>query len=236
MGRDVSSDQAAASALRGEGSDLSLRYRYQLHDDRTAPLVVLVHGRAGTFDLMWPFAHSCPRGCSFVAPQADLPDAVLPHAPQGLSWWLVDSQNLHADAQAAAKKLADFIDEFLERYELQPRRIIALGFSQGGALLSILLQRDPWRFDAAALLASFVIELADGRQARDGRQPTTRPPLFMAHGLRDETVPIERARSGAEYLRALGHTVTMVEDDVGHKVGTAGMRELKAWLTARLTS
>ena len=41
---------------------------------------------------------------------------------------------------------------------------------------------------------------------------------------------IERARQSAALFGGLGLDVTLVEDDVGHKVGVEGTRALKTWL------
>jgi predicted esterase len=51
--------------------------------------------------------------------------------------------------------------------------------------------------------------------------------FFVAHGTKDQTVPIERARAALTLLEQAGAQVTFCEDDVGHKVSVACLRALK---------
>jgi predicted esterase len=44
--------------------------------------------------------------------------------------------------------------------------------------------------------------------------------VFIAHGSKDELVPIESAREAATALREAGADVTYCESDVGHKLST----------------
>jgi predicted esterase len=52
-------------------------------------------------------------------------------------------------------------------------------------------------------------------------------PFFVAHGTKDEMVPIDRARVSIETLERAGANVTYCEDAVGHKVSVNCLRSLK---------
>lgn len=200
-------------------SALGLQHKYLLSNDPTAPLIFLVHGRAGTLDVMWTFKRTLPEECSIIAPQAPRPDRI-----GGFSWWDVEAgRHIHADTVAASQTLTKFLKESCKYYGLRPRTQLALGFSQGAGLLSLTIQREPNLLAGTALLAGFVL-----------REPVSglTPPLsevLMLHGSQDDIVPAAQAREGAEYLRTLGFSVHFHEDPVGHKVGAAGMRILGEW-------
>ena len=66
-----------------------------------------------------------------------------------------------------------------------------------------------------------------GLEARVSQRPLEGKPFFIAHGTRDETVPIERARHSMEILEQAGANITYCEDDVAHKVSAACLRALK---------
>jgi phospholipase/carboxylesterase len=53
--------------------------------------------------------------------------------------------------------------------------------------------------------------------------------IFIAHGLDDDTVPVDRARQAAGALRAAGAEVSYHEYATGHRLNARGMADLTAW-------
>lgn len=200
--------------------DLSLKYRARIGDDRSTPLVLMLHGRAGDRSVMWAFRSTIPEEFNIIAPEAYLPDE-----EGGLSWWDVKDSNSYGARELAFQKLSAFIPEAIEHHGLTPSKIIAIGFSQGAGLLSMFLSRDATRFQGVGILAGFVIK-GDSPYVY-GSSP---PKIFIAHGIKDQAVPISKAREGKDYLSLLGFDVEFHEDPVGHKVGSLGMRALKHWI------
>lgn len=159
-----------------------------------------------------------------MAVQAPLPDKL-----GGYSWWDVSEKQEVADLiKVPSVTLLPFISNFMQKYSLKPSKLSALGFSQGAGLLSLCMQLEPARFKAVAFLAGFVVELDQSVRAE------SLPEVFIAHGIQDQAVPIGKAKRAEEFLRQRGHPVTYVQDSVGHKVGTQGMRALKDWLASAL--
>jgi phospholipase/carboxylesterase len=199
---------------------LGLKHLYSLDQDPEAPLVFLVHGRAGNMKLMLTFRRAAAEGTfSFVAPEAPIADPL-----GGFSWWLVDNgKTILENAEPASKTLQDFIDAFIKHHNLKPRALLALGFSQGGAVLTLLMQHSPKLFAGIGLLASFVVKKAEVPEEK------LMTNILAAHGSQDETVLLAKAKEGVAYLQSLGAETNLVVDEVGHKVGTAGMRALKSW-------
>ncbi len=199
---------------------LGLKHKYHIGADSTAPLGLLVHGRAGNFDLMWAFRRTLPESFNIITPQAPEPDAL-----GGFSWWPVDlpREDFKARAEKAAEGIERFLSVGLSYYNLSPRLIVAYGFSQGAGLLSVVLQRSPNLFTAVALLAGFVIKQGDTPLSEG-------PRVFIGHGSRDGVVPLDKALEGKRHLEARGLNVELVQDDVEHKVGTQAMRRLSEWV------
>ena len=199
---------------------LSLQHRSRITDDPTSPLVLFIHGRAGDDSVMWAFRQAIPDYFHIISPQAFTPDPL-----GGFSWWRID-QDHFGSREYALERLKFFIDEAIERYDLKPRRIVALGFSQGAALLSLLIHREPYRLDGCGFLSGFIM---NGKpDTIPGQLPKTS--IFMAHGKNDAVVPIAKAYEGKRHLEEIGFEVDLVEDDADHKVGTQGMRALKEWI------
>ena len=199
---------------------LGLIHKFRLSSDPHAPLAVFVHGRAGNVDVMAPFFRVVPEEWSIIAVQA-----VFAEPTGGYSWWDISDVTSRGTAMPkAAEALKNFVEKAPRWYGITPSKQIAIGFSQGAAILSYVMQQAPSLFNGIALLAGFVLEV------RDRELVGPFPPVFMAHGIKDETVTIDKARNGRDYLQKLGCDVTFVEDDVGHKVGTKGMGGVRGWV------
>lgn len=200
-----------------------LQCKAALHTDGKAPIIYMVHGRAGTYDVMWAFRRTAPEHFTLVAPQAPVPDPI-----GGFSWWQVVPQPDPIDVTLdRSETFLSFCREFEKANSLNPTVRLAIGFSQGAALLSLAMQKEPAYFHGVGLLAGFVLQHPE---LRARTEPLTEAEVFMAHGSEDEVIPIERARSGYRLLSDSGVEVVFYEDPVGHKVGTTGMRAMKDWL------
>lgn len=93
-------------------------------------------------------------------------------------------------ATPAAISIERFIQQFEKHYGLNPSYRLAVSFSMGAALLSVVLWRSPNLFAAVGLHAEFVIRTPDTDHQGD------LPRVLIAHGSEDEIVGVERAREG----------------------------------------
>jgi phospholipase/carboxylesterase len=205
---------------------VGLPFTFREAGDASAPLFVLIHGRAGNRDVMWLFERALPKDAAIVSFQAPQIDPI-----GGFSWWDVSTPGAsHRFAPAACALVARALAQFLKHFELSPKKSIALGFSQGAALLSVGAQLGTLHFDGFALLAGFVVPME--QSAIPGGLEVRKVPILIAHGTKDDVVPVEKAREGRDTLLAQGFPVSYVEDEVGHKVGVGATRELSRWLSS----
>ena len=109
-----------------ENSKLGLVHSYSLAADITAPLVVMVHGRAGSLEIMAIFRRCIPDEFSIVHVQAPLPDQI-----GGYSWWDVSEGRHGEKAITAAPRLVDFLFGFIKDQQLKPKSKIGIGFLKG---------------------------------------------------------------------------------------------------------
>jgi phospholipase/carboxylesterase len=109
-------------------------------------------------------------------------------------------------------------------------RTYAMGFSQGAALSFTLALQHPGFLQGIAGLVGFVPE--DAHTLLD-EEPLLETPVFMAAGREDERVPIKLARRSADILREAEADLTYREYDTGHKINSAGMRDLAQWWALR---
>jgi len=203
-----------------EEQTIGLSFLYRAGASQTAPLIVLVHGRAGDQTVMWMFERSVPEDCHVVSFRAFLPDSL-----GGWSWWDMTAPGSKNEAILhAAERFTRALEAFIAIHDLQPAQIVGLGFSQGSMLLSTVALRAIFQFNGIAILAGFLL------LPREPISLSKKPLVFVAHGSLDDRVPVNQAREGVAALEKLGIDVQYVEEDVGHKVGIQGTRALKGWL------
>ena len=203
-------EKSSAEATKQTG----LIHNVSLSEEVSRPLVLLVHGKAGTCDVMRIFKSAFPDNCHFILPEAPLLDPI-----GGFSWWLEDEESKYLEA---GQQLVSFVDNAIDHYSLQPKKIIAAGFSQGGACLSVLSQLAPDYLSALAMLASFYVDITD-------LSPSKYPDFFIAHGYADKDVPYSQAVELVSRLSAHKVKLSFIAEDVGHKLGTSGMKALRSW-------
>jgi phospholipase/carboxylesterase len=208
--------------------DWTLRVR-----EATSPvrrLMLLIHGLTGDENVMWIFARNLPEEFWMIAPRAPYPTQM---EQGGYSWRpsapASDDRLSAEELRPAAEELIRLVDEYCASIGLDASVFDVMGFSQGAAMSSLLAFLYPQRVRKAALLAGFV---PGGLEKLVSQRRLQGKPFFVAHGTKDETVPIARARASIELLEQAGAQVTYCEDEVGHKVSATCLRALKDFFTA----
>jgi len=186
-------------------------------------LMLLIHGFTGDENSMWVFARDLPSQYWIVAPRA-------PHVsePGGYSWRPPQFENMNRLSldllRSSAEALIHLMDEYSASVGVEASTFDVMGFSQGGAMSSLLAFLYPQRIRRVGILAGFV---PGGLEELVSQRPLEGKPFFVAHGTKDETVPVDRARASIKILEQAGATVTYCEDEVGHKVSVTCLRSLK---------
>jgi len=191
--------------------------------DPSARLMLLIHGFTGDENSMWVFGRDLPSRYWIVAPRAPHPGK-----PSGYSWRPAHVDNLNQLGldvlRASAQELMQLVDEYAASVSLDAGTFDVMGFSQGGAMASLLAFLYPQRIRKVGMLASFV---PDGLDTLISARPLEGKSFFVAHGTKDETVTVDRARSSIQILERAGAHVTYCEDEVGHKVSVTCLRAMK---------
>jgi len=132
----------------------------------------------------------------------------------------------------AVDQLRMFIDEASSRYPVDKRKIVALGFSQGGMMAYNLAMRWPEKFAALVGIGTafpeYLVELVSNHNA------IQQLPTLVQHGRADPMLEIARARKSVETLRSLQVPVTFREYDCGHEVSADGVRDLSTFLLEKV--
>lgn len=200
-----------------------LRIRPPVKPAQGKRILLMLHGWQGDENSMWVFAHKFPADYWIVAPRA-------PHlAPQGGYSWSMPPKWPTVDLlRPAAAALLDLLDTWPRANNLDGASVDVIGFSQGAAMSFALTLLYPARVRKMALLAGFAPTgaeqiIAPGRL--NGKN------LFVAHGTKDEQVPIAQARRSVQLLEQAGAQVAYCESDIAHKLGVNCLRTLEAYLS-----
>jgi phospholipase/carboxylesterase len=194
------------------------------------PTILTLHGRgANAFDLLGLAPYLCNGKFLMICPQGPLETPIGPGA-FGYAWYPMSMGGL-PDISAilsSRKKLQEFLDECLNRYPIDAKKLAVLGFSQGGVMAYSLVLSNPERFAGLAVLSSWLPkELIPELSIREAVQSL---PTIVQHGSQDQMIEVQRAQDSVEQLRALRVPLTYREYDMGHEITPRGLTELSAWL------
>jgi phospholipase/carboxylesterase len=107
-------------------------------------------------------------------------------------------------------------------------RMVLAGFSQGGAMALHTGLRHAEGL-AGVLALSCFLPVAD-TLAGEASPANRDVPIFMAHGTRDDIIPLARARRARDVLQGLGYGVQWHEYPMPHSVSDTEVADLSRWL------
>ena len=113
------------------------------------------------------------------------------------------------------------------------QRIALAGFSQGGAIALQTALRFPEPL-AGVLALSTYLPLAGTLQA-EAHAENRKTPIFMAHGLYDDVIPLARAEQSRAKLEAMGYGIEWRAYPMAHSVCAPEIGDIAAFLRRVLT-
>ena len=194
------------------------------------PTVLTLHGRgANAFDLLGLAPYLCDGRIMMICPQGPLETPIGPDAV-GYAWYPM-SMGGAPDIEAmlsSQQELQVFLDDCLKSYAIDAKRLVVLGFSQGGVMAYSLALSHPERFAALAVLSSWLPEeLLPRLNVTNAVQSLA---TLLQHGTEDQMIEVDRARESVEMLRQLGVPLTYREYEMGHEIRPRSLAEISAWL------
>lgn len=202
--------------------------------DGPHPTILAMHGwGANALDLLGLSPYLAGGNFLVLCPQG--PVEVPLGGPVGHGWFPL-SAGAPPDPAAfenGVDVLREFLDAAAKRYPIDPRKLVALGFSQGGVMAYALALSQPERFAGLVALSSWLPPSLAGQLPVAGRD---RLPTLVHHGSGDQMIPIERGRESVEMLRRLGVPLTYREFDMGHEINAQSLTDLVRWLSEKVAS
>ena len=194
--------------------------------DRDYPLIILLHGFGSNMEDLASLAPAINReGYVYACPQASLPFQIGPGIT-GYGWTPRGPEATSQDIKDAEDRLDTFFGQVMDQYRVSPGRVLLMGFSQGGGMTYRCGLRQPQLFAGLAALSGTLPTSDDLRQ----RLPADRSqPIFIAHGVNDSVLPVDRGRAARDFLEAEGYKPRYTEYVMGHEISPEVLQDLNPW-------
>jgi phospholipase/carboxylesterase len=210
--------------------------------------VELETGRSPTAAVIWLHGLGA-EGHDFepIVPELDLPDAlavrfVFPHAPMQAvtinggavmrAWYDVYAlEGQRREDAAGVRASQSKVEELIAREQargIPSARLVLAGFSQGGAIALQTGLRHGERLAGIMALSTYLPVAST--LAAEASAANRAVPIFMAHGLDDPLIPIERAAMSRRQLEAAGYAIEWHEYPMAHAVCMEEIADVSAWL------
>lgn len=189
-------------------------------------LLLMLHGYTGDENSMWVFAKDLPRHYWMVAPRAPHPSEMTGYSWRPLQPGTFGRPSLE-ELIPQAEALIRLVDAYQAAAKIEAPSFDVMGFSQGGAMSNVLAFLYPERVRKIGILAGFVTA---GLDEYASKRPLEGKSVFVAHGTKDEMIPVDRARASVAVLEQAGAEIVYCEDEVGHKVSLSCLRALRSYL------
>ncbi|MCC6847891.1 MAG: alpha/beta fold hydrolase [Deltaproteobacteria bacterium] len=210
---------------------------YEPEGDGPHPTIVALHGwGASAFDLMGLAPYFGGGRFQVICPQGPLEVPLGMAGAVGFGWFPLSATQpaIEGPVEDAAARLERFLETVLARYAVDRRKLVLLGFSQGGVLAYRLALAAPRRFAGLVALSSWLPpQMAAALPAAEGRDEL---PTLVQHGTADEIIAVARAQQSIETLRTLRVPASYREYDMGHEISAESLADLSQWLEDKVRS
>jgi phospholipase/carboxylesterase len=202
--------------------------------DGPHPTLIALHGwGASAHDLLGLAPHLHGGRALVLCPQGPFGFEIGPGV-NGYGWFPLSSGR-PPDAAAFAcgqGALAAFLAEAQDHYPVDRRKLVLLGFSQGGVMAYDAALRAPERFAGLVALSSWLPFALLGSVPR--LPAHAQLPAFVSHGTEDPMIPLAMGRESRDRLIDLGVPTTYREYGMGHEIRPETLRDLVGWLEQKV--
>ena len=170
------------------------------------------------------------RPIRFVFPNAPIRPVTINAGAEMRAWYDADPGDPtggSADIAESVTAVGALLREEQNR-GMAPEHITVAGFSQGGVIALELGLGFAARLAGIMGLSTYVHDHEHLVDRIDFANVDC--PIFLAHGLHDPMIPITRAITAREALRALNYQVEWHEYTMGHQVCPEEISHIAAWL------
>lgn len=188
---------------------LTYHHAFEPGTDPAAPPLLLLHGTGGTEHDLLRLGRTLSPGSALLSPRGDVSEGGALRFFARLAEGVFDPKEVTRRTLA----LADFVSAAARQYELDPSRLIAVGFSNGANIGATLLLLRPDVLGGGILFRPMVVlEQPAAAGSLTGKR------VLLSNGTTDPLVPPDHPARLAELLRAGGAEVKVETISASHQL------------------
>lgn len=198
---------------------------------RTRPLLVLLHGYGSFEGDLIGLASMLPEG--FVCASLRAPILLGPPIVNGYGWYEITtpgSPDLPA-LQASTTAVLTWLDRLDASVPGGLGEIALMGFSQGGAMVTMLMRSRPERFAAGVVCSGFSVEMD---AAGDAALAANRPPVFWGRDEHDPIIPQVAIDRTKLWLPEHSTLIEKLYPGIEHSISREELGDIAEFLTAHV--
>ncbi len=190
------------------------------------PIVILVHGYGSNENDLFDLVNRLPAHYRVISLRAPIDLGSSSYA-----WYNIDRTEgkvkyNSTEVLVARRQLVRFVKAI--KYKYKTEDVFLLGFSQGAIMsLDVALVNPGLVKGVMALSGRMLSETSNEAQTGEA---TKKLSVFMAHGIKDEMIPIFNGREAQAYCREFGVKLTYKEYPIGHQTSDQELIDLVNWL------
>ena len=207
---------------------LSYRIRKATAGVAPYPCILLLHGYGSNADDLFSFASYLPEHLTVISLEAPLGTPF-----GGKAWYSIHfdaAQDKWSDLEEAKKSLVTIteqLENFINEFDLNPKDISLMGFSQGAILSWSLLLDHPDRFRRSICMSGYI----NTQLLENPLEEYQNVLAYASHGTNDPTVPYDWGESSVNELRTNNPKVTFNSYADAHNVSPENFRDLLEWIS-----
>lgn len=184
------------------------------------PVLLLLHGTGGDENDLLPLGRLFDPTAALLSPRGRVQEHGMPRFFRRIAEGVFDLEDL----RVRTAELADWVAAAATRYGFDPRRVVAVGFSNGANIAGSLLLSRPGVLAGAVLFSPMVPFEPDPPPSLAGT------PVFIGAGQHDPIAPPTQVRHLQQILERAGADVTVHWTSAGHTVTPDEIEAARTWL------
>jgi predicted esterase len=201
--------------------DLGLIHQFvPAPDPHSEITLLLLHGTGGNENDLLPLGKALLPDADLLSPRGNVLENGMPRFFRRFAEGVFDLEDL----KARTDELAGFLEAAVTRYQLEHKKLVAVGYSNGANIAASLILLHPHHLAAAVLFRAMVPFEPD--IVRD----FSRLSILIGAGRADPIVGPDAPQQLAAILRSGGADVSLFWHNGGHELGQDDVDVAKAWL------
>ena len=217
----------SVNAQSSKTDDMMLKYLVKEPSIKTAklPVLILLHGFGSNEQDLFSMANQLPKQMLIISARAPYTLSQGSYA-----WFHVDLSTGKPiynaeEAEKSRTVILKFIDQVKTKYHAD--EIYLMGFSQGAIMSYSIALTNPEKVKGIVALSGRI--LTDIKPLIASQNKLEKLPVFIGHGINDQTLPIFNGRAASKQCMDL-HTLTTYKEYVmGHEISQEEFSDILDW-------